>query len=143
MTDAEVEALATAARAATPGEWLPLGGGDIYVEEGGHKRLIAGTYIYNRSVNAEHISRSHPAAVLRLIARLRDAEADAARFRHIIAGAEHFPDPEPRPEKPAAWGWSIQWGCWTAEGTDIRAAIDAAMKDRGSPPPNHCRDFAR
>lgn len=62
--------------------------------------------------------------------QMAEIARDAARFRHIIAGAELFPDPEPSPDPSETRGWSIQWGAWCKQGTDLRAAIDAAMAEK-------------
>jgi len=123
----DLSRLETLAREATPGDWYvdPVRYPHTVGDPDGHR--IVETYGKNRAANAAYIAAANPAAVLALIERVRELEADAARFRHIIAGAEHFPDPEPRPGSPISWGWSIQWGCWTHQGADIRDAIDATM----------------
>jgi len=144
MPPADLSRLESLAREATPGEWEawdePSEGAPTVARcnDNGCREIA---YITEHphlpdprkdaSANAAYIAAANPAAVLALIARVRELEGDAARFRHIIAGAEHFPDPEPRPGSPISWGWSIQWGCWTHQGADIREAIDAAMTEGG------------
>jgi len=60
--------------------------------------------------------------------KLVDIARDALRFRHIIKGADHLPDPQPAPGNPPVYGWSVQWGVWCDQGTDLRSAIDADME---------------
>lgn len=49
--------------------------------------------------------------------------ADAARFRWLVENcSDRFRADASR------WGLSLEWGAFVGEGTDIRAAIDAAMR---------------
>jgi len=127
MTDAEVEALATAARAATPGEWYMANDDWIATIEPGayiaRCRGVSGQFeemsVDENTKNRWHIVKSQPAAVLRLIARLRDAEADAARLEWLV--------------KNRVQHGQFHHGLdFMFIGRDIRAAIDAAMKEQGA-----------
>jgi len=122
MTDAEVEALATAARAATPGEWFVISPGNQWRVGASPDKIVADTYErdlgHADTFNAAHIAAANPAAVLRLIARLRDAEAEAARFRFLD-------------NREYSYG-TVQVIEWRGFGPTFRAAIDAAMKEQGA-----------
>jgi hypothetical protein len=71
MTDAEIEALEAAARAATPGEWRSHSAAwwMIRTDATGIADVLDGN-----PLDAHFIIATQPAALLRLIARLRDAE---------------------------------------------------------------------
>jgi len=87
MTDAELTALATAARAATPGEWKTPSERPFLVHT--DDLTVAECFAVDRNgavANAAHIAAANPAAVLRLIARLRDAEAAAALLAMAAEG---------------------------------------------------------
>lgn len=111
--DAELAALEAAARAATPGEWFPrYGGRAAACIFGRDDFLIAETSGRNRDANASFIAKAHPDATLRLIQRVREAEADAARFRWLDDTASYY-----------GLGDDLRIE-WRGSGSSVRAAID-------------------
>ena len=78
MTDAELKALEAAAKAATPGPWVvdSLDGCSVFYHDAeGIHHLIACCYDA-QSKDAAYIAAANPAAVLELIAELRQAKAE-------------------------------------------------------------------
>lgn len=74
MTDAELDALKAAAKAATPGPWKH------YVDQGCNGVLASGKVIlptlHISPENCAYIAAANPAVVLELIAELRQARAE-------------------------------------------------------------------
>lgn len=81
----DLDKLEQVARAATPGPWASVHHA-VVEANGGH--LICpvsdtrGKYEYERG-NRDYIAALSPDVVIELVRRLRAAEADAARYRHL------------------------------------------------------------
>lgn len=73
MTDTELDALEAAAKAATPGPWNTKEGPD-FSEIFAHDKNIA--LIGSQHADAAYIAAANPAAVLELIAELRQTRAE-------------------------------------------------------------------
>jgi len=75
MTDAELDALEAAAKSATPGPWKAVGqcvaDSDRYVLANCNTNFSKGQVVSN----AAYIAAANPAAILELIAELRQARA--------------------------------------------------------------------
>ena len=85
MTDAELSALESAARAATPGPWKAVGqcvaDSDRYVLANCNTNFSKGQVVSN----AAYIAAANPASILELIAELRQARAERdALINYIV-----------------------------------------------------------
>ena len=77
MTDAELDALEAAAKAATPGPWNV--NKEEYAVFINHKKgTIAEIVSYEDCFDAAYIAAAHPAAILELIAELRQTKRKIA-----------------------------------------------------------------
>ena len=79
MTDAELLELEQKAKAATPGPW-DCGGVEVFLGE--WNPLIA---MCNSEDNAAYIAAANPAAILELIAELRQARASLKALENFVA----------------------------------------------------------
>lgn len=105
----EIEALAMKADVA------PWDGGSI------------GNIVRNmKQTDAAFIVGASPDRILSLIARAREAEADAERFRWLLYGDFSGNSYSERMDE-GRWGHSITWSGYSTR-ANIRAAIDDAMK---------------
>jgi len=77
MTDAELTALEAAAKAATPGPWYAYSGGSIVWEQTHEIHSDVCDCGDKRPKDTAFIAAANPAAVLDLIAELRQARAEA------------------------------------------------------------------
>ena len=117
------------AKAATPGKWTWKQVGSFNTpgcaifwpdaSKGGthYRRLDSGGGMLE--ADADFIAAAHPAVVLELVRRLREAEKDAARYRRVRRGQK----------------WSVIDGIGNnLRGGDLDAAIDSAMQPpKGEP----------
>lgn len=132
MTDAEIQRLESLAREATPGPWhegpyatvtcdAPQDV-DHHACRGFNHPEYDGKFLLCESVvhpqTRAYIAAANPAAVLALIERVRELEADAGRFLYLANEASIH----------GAMGERFYLE-WHGQGVDIRDAIDAAMKE--------------
>jgi hypothetical protein len=81
MTPADLSRIETLAREATPGEWKAMGYLPWRVENGDRPTPICGC---DNVANAAYIAAANPAAVLALIERVRELEAEIERRGAIL-----------------------------------------------------------
>jgi len=137
MTDAEIKNLRDLMRAATPGPWRHEAWGSRILDSGvGSSQLLIATVAANTfrdqgRHNAEFIAACNPVAIRALLDRLKAAEgenerlrADAARLDHIEKHARY----DPKIDGNHAW-WPTTFEN-VLRGPTLRAAIDAAMKEK-------------
>jgi hypothetical protein len=122
MTDADLSALEAAARAATPGPWFrPIANDTAIRSDDVDIAQTVGAYELEwerMEADAAYIAKANPDATLRLIQRVREAEADAARFRWLDDTASYYGSGD---------DLRIEW---RGSGSSIRAAIDALTPPR-------------
>lgn len=96
MTDAELSAIEQAAKAATPGPWKRYGY-NVFVSDlyqiCSCLDVTSSTMSVDGMANAEYISAANPAAVLSLIAELRQVKAERDWLAGILA--EHCNKQDP------------------------------------------------
>jgi len=123
MTDEQLSALEAAARAATPGPWMSLDFQPWKVWDGEGNNLLGS---FANDCDGAYIAAANPAVVLALIARVRELEVDAARFRWLIKGADHaLRSPSSIEDYYVS---TIHWTKHSRHRT-ILEALDAGMKE--------------
>lgn len=125
----DLDALAALARAATPGPWCQDYKKFSHVYPTGQSSTLSkpiavvngGTHT-GTMTNAAYIAAANPAAVLALIARVRELEGDAGRFKWILSRVRYAQVSE------ETWRADVHWHSTGGDLCD-RDAIDAAMKE--------------
>lgn len=81
MTDAELNALEAAAKAATPGPWTAKEGPDFSEIFANDKNIAL---VGSQHVDAAYIAAANPATILELIAELRQAKAKQKWLAEVL-----------------------------------------------------------
>ena len=131
MAPEQMAALEALARVATPGPWsvdkkyhafiTGADGKDVAQAES----MVQVKDTEQAVLDAAYIAAASPTAILSLIAKAREAEADARRFRWLLDG-NHCGMGHSEQGGPNLWRHSVSWDEYSNH-TDIRAAIDDAM----------------